>query len=195
MVKSPLDDLTLVKQYMLGNERVLSVLIQRHKRKIYAHIYKIVQDYDLADDIFQETFIKVIHTLKMGKYNEEGKFLPWVMRIAYNLSIDEIRKDKKSNIHENNFEEYDIFDSIQDDSLNREDVLVLNQTNEKLNQLIELLPDDQKEVIKLRHYSGLSFKEIAEETNVSINTALGRMRYALINMRKLIEEHKLELVY
>jgi RNA polymerase sigma factor (sigma-70 family) len=188
------DDL-LVANYISGNEKALEQLINRHKGKIFAHIYNIVKNADLADDVFQETFIKAIDYLKTGKYNEEGKFSPWVMRIAHNLSIDYIRKRKKSMIQETVFQDFDLMNLLSVSTPSREDQIIEDQMRSKLNQLMGQLPDDQKDIVYLRHYAGLSFKEIAEEKNISINTALGRMRYALINLRKLIKDQELVFAF
>ena len=184
------DDAALVQDYINGNERALEMLIIRHKLKIYNFIYSKVFDRDTAEDIFQETFIKVIKTLKRGVYNEEGKFLPWVMRIAHNLVIDFFRKNNRIPIFDNS-DEFDIFQLIGDGNPTAERVMIEEQVVEDLQKLIVELPDDQKDVLTMRLYKDMSFKEIAESTGVSINTALGRMRYALINMRKLIDQHKL----
>ena len=187
-----LDDASLVSDYIKGNERALEVLILRHKLKIYNFIYSKVFDRDTAEDIFQETFIKVIKTLKRGVYNEEGKFLPWVMRIAHNLVIDFFRKNNRIPTFDNN-EEYDIFQLIGDGSPTAERSMIDEQVVEDLQKLIVELPDDQKDVLTMRLYKDMSFKEIAESTGVSINTALGRMRYAIINLRKMIDEHQIIL--
>lgn len=152
----------------------------------------IVKDKHLAEDIFQDTFIKVINTLKAGAYNEEGKFLPWVMRIAHNLVIDFFRKSKRMPTVENS-EEYDIFETLRIFDQTIEDKIIVEQIHHDVKMLIEYLPEEQKRVLKMRHYSDMSFKEIAEQTNVSINTALGRMRYALINLRKLVDEKSIIL--
>ena len=186
------DDASLVSDYIKGNERALEVLILRHKLKIYNFIYSKVFDRDTAEDIFQETFIKVIKTLKRGVYNEEGKFLPWVMRIAHNLVIDFFRKNNRIPTFDNN-EEYDIFQLIGDGSPTAERSMIDEQVVEDLQKLIVELPDDQKDVLTMRLYKDMSFKEIAESTGVSINTALGRMRYAIINLRKMIDEHQIIL--
>lgn len=186
------DDATLVKLYIDGCERALEVLILRHKLKIYNFIYSKVFNRDTAEDIFQETFIKVIKTLKRGVYNEEGKFLPWVMRISHNLVIDFFRKNNRIPIFDNN-DEFDIFQLIGDDNPNAERTMIEDQVVEDLQKLIIELPDDQKDVLTMRLYKDMSFKEIAESTGVSINTALGRMRYAIINLRKLIEENQVIL--
>ena len=187
-----LDDADLVSDYIKGNERALEVLVLRHKLKIYNFIYSKVFDRDTAEDIFQETFIKVIKTLKRGVYNEEGKFLPWVMRIAHNLVIDFFRKNNRIPTFDNN-EEYDIFQLISDGSPTAERSMIDEQVVEDLQKLIVELPDDQKDVLTMRLYKDMSFKEIAESTGVSINTALGRMRYAIINLRKMIDEHQIIL--
>lgn len=186
------DDALLVSDYINGNERALETLVLRHKLKIYNFIYSKVFDRDTAEDIFQETFIKVIKTLKRGVYNEEGKFLPWVMRIAHNLVIDYFRKNNRIPTFDNN-EEYDIFQLISDGGPTAERSMIDEQVVEDLQKLIVELPDDQKDVLTMRLYKDMSFKEIAETTGVSINTALGRMRYAIINLRKMVEEHQIIL--
>ena len=185
-------DSVLVKGYINGCERSLAVLIERHKLKIYNFIYSKVFDRDIAEDIFQDTFIKVIKTLRKGSYQEEGKFLPWVMRISHNLVIDHFRKNNRIPIFESK-DEFDIFQIIGDDAPNIESNMIDRQLVEDLQKLIIELPDDQREVLTMRLYKDMSFKEIAETTGVSINTALGRMRYAVINIRKLIEEHQIVL--
>ena len=186
-----LSDSELVALYLKGDSKSFEALIQKHKNKIYAFILSKIRNRDLAEDIFQDTFIKVINSLQKGKYNEEGKFLPWVMRIANNLVIDYFRKSKKMRTIAPT-DDFDIFDILQDGEKNIEDNLVNNQIHKDLRKLIEHLPEDQKEVLKMRYYAELSFKEISECTGVSINTALGRMRYALINLRKLIDTHQLD---
>ena len=192
MLLSKLSDRELVALYLEGNSKSFEALIQKHKNKIYAFILSKIRNRDLAEDIFQETFIKVINSLQKGKYNEEGKFLPWVMRIANNLVIDYFRKAKKMRtIAPTN--DFNIFDILQDGDRNIEDNLVNDQVHKDLRKLIEYLPEDQKEVLKMRYYAELSFKEISESTGVSINTALGRMRYALINLRKLIDSNQVDL--
>jgi RNA polymerase sigma-70 factor (ECF subfamily) len=187
-----LSDSELVALYLKGDSKSFEALIQKHKNKIYAFILSKIRNRDLAEDIFQDTFIKVINSLQKGKYNEEGKFLPWVMRIANNLVIDYFRKSKKMRTIAPT-DNFDIFDILQDDEKNIEDNLVNNQIHKDLRKLIEHLPEDQKEVLKMRYYAELSFQEISESTGVSINTALGRMRYALINLRKLIDSHQVDL--
>ena len=187
-----LEDAILVSDYINGNERALEALVLRHKMKIYNFIYSKVFDRDTAEDIFQETFIKVIKTLKRGVYNEEGKFLPWVMRIAHNLVIDFFRKNKRIPTFDNN-DDYDIFQLISDGNPTAERSMIDEQVVEDLQKLIVELPQDQKDVLTMRLYKDMSFKEIAESTGVSINTALGRMRYAIINLRKLVDEHRIIL--
>jgi RNA polymerase sigma-70 factor (ECF subfamily) len=175
-----------------GNEKAFEVLLKRHKSKIYTSIYMFVKDKDLANDIFQETFIKVIDTFRSGKYNEEGKFIQWAMRISHNLCIDFFRKNKRRKTI-NTSEDFDIFNVIASKDDNQEAVLMKEQTYKKVRKLVDSLPQEQREVVLLRNYAELSFKEIAELTNVSINTALGRMRYALINIRKTISERQISL--
>lgn len=192
MKKSTNCDSLLVSEYMNGNETALCELITRHKEKIYRFIYSKVYDKDVAEDIFQDTFIKVIRTLKRGAYNEEGKFLPWVMRISHNLVIDHFRKNNRMPKFENN-DDFNIFSVLSDGSLNAEKALIKDQVESDVRRLIEELPEDQKEVLVMRVYKEMSFKEISEQTGVSINTALGRMRYALINLRKVIEKHNIIL--
>ncbi|MBT8260602.1 MAG: sigma-70 family RNA polymerase sigma factor [Flavobacteriaceae bacterium] len=185
-------DAELVKTYIEGNENALAILINRHKQKIYSFIYSKVLDRDITEDVFQDTFIKVIKTLKLGKYNEEGKFLPWVMRIAHNLVIDHFRKNNRIPKFDNSGD-FNIFSVLSDSSLNAEKTIIKSQVEEDVRRLIEELPSDQKEVLVMRMYNDMSFKEISENTGVSINTALGRMRYALINLRKVIEKHNIVL--
>jgi len=185
-------DSVLVKAYIDGCERSLAVLIERHKLKIYNFINSKVADRDISEDIFQDTFIKVIKTLRKGSYHEEGKLLPWVMRISHNLIIDHFRKSNRIPIFESK-DEFDIFQIIGDDAPNIESNMIDKQVVEDLKKLIVELPEDQREVLTMRLYKDMSFKEIAEVTGVSINTALGRMRYAVINIRKLIEEHQIVL--
>ncbi len=192
MTKTNLPDQALVCQYIAGDEAALECLIQRHKEKVFTAIIMFVRDRYLAEDLFQETFIKVVNTLRSGHYNEEGKFLPWVMRIAHNLCIDHYRRTKRTPTITNS-EGFDIFNVLKFADENAEDCITRDETYTKVNKLLEFLPQEQREVVVLRHYHDLSFKEIAEKTNVSINTALGRMRYALINLRKLITEKQISL--
>jgi RNA polymerase sigma-70 factor (ECF subfamily) len=193
MESNVISDSVLVNNYINGNEKSLELLIIRHKQRIFGFILSKVQDREVAEDIFQDTFIKVIKTLKRGSYNEEGKFLPWVMRIAHNLIIDYFRKNKRMPKFSNT-EEFDIFSVLSDEVLNVEKQLIKDQILHDVKGLIEELPDDQKEVLIMRMYKDMSFKEISENTGVSINTALGRMRYALINLRKLVEKYQIILV-
>lgn len=185
-------DSLLVKNYMAGEEIALAALINRHQSKIYGFIYSKVPDKDIANDIFQDTFIKVIKTLKSNSYNEEGKFLPWVMRIAHNLIIDHFRRNKKMPLFRET-EKFSIFSIMTDNSLTIESQMIADQVEKDLKKIIEELPNDQKEVLLMRIYQDLSFKEISELTGVSINTALGRMRYALMNLRKVIDKHQIIL--
>ena len=185
-------DALLVQDYVAGNEDALATLIKRHESKIYGFIYSKVSDRDVSNDIFQDTFIKVINTLKSNSYNEEGKFLPWVMRIAHNLVIDYFRKNKKMPLYRET-EEFSVFSIITDDSLTIENKLIADQVELDIRKLIEELPEDQKEVLIMRMYKDMSFKEISEITDVSINTSLGRMRYALMNLRKVIDKHQIIL--
>jgi RNA polymerase sigma-70 factor, ECF subfamily len=192
MAIPPIDDASLVNSYISGNEAALETLIKRHQSRIFGFIYSKVGDRDLADDIFQDTFIKVIRTLKSNAYNEEGKFLPWVMRIAHNLIVDHFRHNKKMPMYRET-EEFSIFSIMTDDALSIENKLISDQVTKDLRQLVEELPADQKEVLMMRLYQDMSFKEISEVTGVSINTALGRMRYAVINLRKVIDKHQIIL--
>lgn len=186
------DDAVLVKNYINGNEKALEILISRHKQKIYSFVYSKVHDRDITEDIFQDTFIKVIRTLKLGKYNEEGKFLPWVMRIAHNLVIDHFRRNSRMPKFDNTGD-FNIFSVLSDSDLNAEKQMIKYQVESDLQKLITELPEDQKQVLMMRIYQDMSFKEISLKTGVSINTALGRMRYALINLRKIIDQHNIVL--
>ena len=187
-----LDDAQLVNDYINGCEKSLEILVNKHKYRLYNFIYSKVLNKDNAEDLFQETFIKVIKTLKRGVYNEEGKFLPWIMRIAHNLVIDFFRKNKRFPAFDNN-ESYDIFQLIKDENPSIEKHLIDKQILNDLQKIVVKLPEDQREVLNMRLYKEMSFKEISEITGVSINTALGRMRYAIINLRKLIVENKITL--
>ena len=187
---STMGDNLLIQSYLKGNELALQALIDRHQRRLYAYIYNLANDKDLANDIFQETFYKVILTLRKGNYNDEGKFLPWLERIAHNLLIDHFRKDARfatlSYAFNDEGEETDIYSMLVVEEKNIESEMLKRQTGKDLRKLVASLPDDQKEVLMMRHYYDMSFKEIAQATNTSINTCLGRMRYALINLRKMI---------
>lgn len=189
MNRNLISDKDLVHLYVSGDESALASLLSRHKSKIYTSIYLLVKDRYLAEDIFQDTFIKVINTLKTGKYNEEGKFLPWVLRIAHNLVIDHFRKEKR-NPTITNQDGFDIFDVLGIVEESSEDKILREQSHVELRSLIQQLPEEQKEVLIMRNYADLSFKEIAELTGVSINTALGRMRYALNNLRRMMQERE-----
>lgn len=187
-----IEDAVLIKRYINGDERALSTLVNRHNSRISGFIYSKVNNRDITEDIFQDTFIKVIRTLKRGTYSEEGKFLPWVMRIAHNLIIDHFRKTSRMPMFEGS-DTFNIFSVVSDDELDMERQMIKNQIDCDLNLLIEELPKDQKEVLLMRIYKDMSFKEISDNTGVSINTALGRMRYALINLRKVIDKHNIAL--
>lgn len=186
------NDQELILQYLDGNEKAFEELLSRHKQKIYTSIYLFVKDKSLAEDIFQEVFIKIIDTLRKGKYNHEGKFLQWALRISYNMCVDYFRRSKRRP-KLSPTETFDIFDVLQSTDSNAEQNIIRSQTHDKVRRLVDMLPPEQREVVILRHYADMSFKEIAKLTRVSINTALGRMRYALINIRKLVEEREIVL--
>jgi len=193
-MKTKLKDKELVKNFMSGDSFALETLINRHKDRVYTYILFIVKNEKLAEDIFQDTFIKVIKSLRKGKYNEQGIFVSWVIRIAHNLTIDYFRKQSRMPTYSNDENpDIDIFNSQKFSDATIEDEIIQEQISSEIRQLVDILPNEQKEVVLLRHFGNLSFKEIAEQTDVSINTALGRMRYALINLRKLIEEKNLNL--
>lgn len=185
-------DQELIGKYLAGNHSSLEVLIRRHKNRVFAYILMIVKDKELAEDLFQDTFIKVINTIRSGTYKEEGKFIQWVMRISHNLIIDYFRKSKRIPVVENR-DDFDIFDKVRIPVESIEEQLITEQIHQDVKKLIDYLPKEQKEVLVMRHYGDMSFKDIAEVTNVSINTALGRMRYALINLRKLVDEKEIIL--
>ncbi len=187
-----LSDRELIRSYLQGDEKAFEILLTRHKGKIYSSIYLFVKDEDKANDIFQDTFIKIVHTIRKGKYNDEGKFVQWALRIAYNLCVDHFRKNKR-NPTVSPTDDFDIFSVMRSPNANVETLMIRSQTHAKIRQLVDLLPPEQREVVILRHYADLSFKEIADLTRVSINTALGRMRYALINIRKMIAEREISL--
>ncbi|RLD58326.1 MAG: RNA polymerase subunit sigma-24 [Bacteroidetes bacterium] len=189
-----LSDKELISKYIQGDHNSFEVLIQRHQNRIYAYILMITKNKELADDVFQDTFIKVIKTMRAGSYNEEGKFLQWVMRIAHNLIIDHFRKSNRMPVIDNSKNEnFNIFDTLIIKEKSIEEQMITDQIHKDVRKIIEYLPDEQREVLYMRHFAEMSFKDIAEVTNVSINTALGRMRYALINLRKLIEEKNIVL--
>lgn len=185
-------DQELVRHYLDGKESAFELLVTRHKEQIYTKVYLMVRDRDLAEDIFQDTFIKVIKTLRSGRYNEEGKFLPWVMRIAHNLAIDHFRRSKKMPAVRGD-DNYDPFATIKHEDPHVEDQLVQDQILADVKKLISYLPKEQKDVVIMRLYYKMSFKEISEMCDISINTALGRMRYALINLRKIAKEKNMIL--
>ncbi|RCL65203.1 MAG: RNA polymerase subunit sigma-24 [Bacteroidetes bacterium] len=185
-----ISDQALVKQYIAGDESSLEKLIVRHRDRVFGAIYNFTKDVYLTEDLFQEVFIKVVNKLREGKYNEEGKFLPWVLRMAHNLCIDNYRKTKRQ-VSIVTSEEFDLFEILPVDSTNGEEMIINQQLKDKVRHLLNELPEEQREVVLLRHYFEFSFKEISELTGVSINTALGRMRYALINLRKVIEDKKI----
>lgn len=193
-IMKTLEDQALVSLYLSGEEKAFEILLVRHKSKVFRFIYLKLKDRDLANDIFQETFVKVINTLHLGNYNEEGKFLPWVMRIAHNLVIDHFRrvsKVKMINENSSNIEGFNIFSVLKSED---DHVLCAMSKSELHHQLIELidhLPESQQDIIRMRLFQELSFKDISEKENISINTALGRMRYALMNLRKLIDKHNI----
>ena len=192
MLSNNLTDQVLIQNFLDGDNKSFEELLSRHKNRVFAFIMSKVKNRDITEDIFQDTFIKVINSLKKGKYNEEGKFLPWMMRISHNLVIDHFRKESKMRkIRPTS--EFDIFDILDDGRKNQEDLMIQTQVHADLNILIEQLPEDQKEVLKMRYFEDLSFKKISELTGASINTALGRMRYALINLRKLAEKQHIDL--
>ena len=194
MYSNPTQDGVLISNYIRGCEASLEILIKKHKQRLYSFIFSKIQDRDITEDIFQDTFIKVIRTLKRGNYNEQGKFLPWVMRISHNLIIDHFRKNNRMRLFKNT-DEFDIFSVISDGNLNAEKQLIKEQVLSDVKELVQELPQEQREVLEMRIYKDMSFKEISENTGVSINTALGRMRYALINLRKIIEKNKIILIY
>ncbi len=193
MKQSELSDNELINQFLSGDQMAIELLIRRHRKRVFGYILLLVKNYTIAEDVFQDTFIKVIKSLQENKYTDSGRFVSWVMRIAHNLIIDHFRREKQQKTYSNDQSEIDVFNSPKFSDKNVEEIMVFEQLLSEVRNLVDELPDEQKEVVMLRHYSGLSFKEIAEQTNVSINTALGRMRYALINMRKIMQEKNLEL--
>jgi RNA polymerase sigma factor (sigma-70 family) len=192
MLLSNLSDQELVKKYINGDNFSFEILLNRHKNRVFAFIMSKIKNKDISEDVFQDTYVKVVNSLQKGKYNEEGKFLPWVMRIAHNLVIDHFRKQKKMHMIRSN-SDFDIFDVIKDNDINIDEKLIKDQVYYDLKSLIELLPADQMEVLKMRYFEELSFKKIAQKIDISINTALGRMRYALINLRALSKKHHIDL--
>lgn len=192
-MKSTKTDYELITSYIKGDNRSIELLILRHKSKVYSYISLYIRSRDLADDIFQDTFMKVVQSIRAGRYQDDGRFLSWVMRIAHNLIIDHFRREKQLGLVLNDDYESDLFNSKRLAEDNVEDVMVRRQVLRDVRRLIGELPEDQREVVIMRHYAGMSFKEIADMTGVSINTALGRMRYALINMRKTMSEKNITL--
>ena len=194
MIMKRMDDRELITSYIDGNEKAFEVLLMRHKDKIYRFVYLKLRDADLAQDIFQETFVKIINTLKAGSYNEEGKFLPWAMRIAHNLVIDHFRKSNKVRMiseSSSTKDDFNIFSTLSLEDKNIQESMSYDELEKQMVDLIDHLPASQRDILKMRIFRDMSFKDIAEAEDISINTALGRMRYALINMRKLIEKHQL----
>jgi len=185
-----LSDQALIAAYQRGDNDALNALIHRHKDRLYTAIYLLVRDVHLAEDIFQDTFIKIIDTLRADKYLEKGKFLPWAMRIAHNLCVDYFRRTRRSPMMRST-EEHDVFNFIKLSDTNAEEEMMMRQSHHYVREMLDRLPPEQREVIILRHYADLSFKEIAALTHVSINTALGRMRYGLINLRKMMLEKQI----
>ncbi len=188
-----LSDFELVKQFQSGQQKAFEVILNRYKQKVFTYISIQVKDRTVAHDIFQDTFLKVLNSLRDRKYNHEDKLLAWVVRIAHNLIIDYFRKKNKMNTISNEQENFDLFNLSRFSETTVEHKIDLSQIHKNVKDLIQYLPKEQKEVVILRHFTGMSFKEIADQTGVSINTALGRMRYALINLRKMIEEHQLDM--
>lgn len=189
-----MDDRELITLYIDGNEKAFEVLLLRHKDKIFRFIYLKIRDRVLAEDVFQETFVKIINTLKLGAYNEEGKFLPWAMRIAHNLVIDHFRRSSKVRMiseSSSTKDDYNIFSTLSQEDKNVQEAMSYDELEKQMVQLVEHLPATQREILKMRIFQDMSFKDIAESEDISINTALGRMRYALINLRKLIDKHQL----
>ncbi len=180
-------DPVLVSAFIKGDDLAIKLLIERHRSRIFNFIYSKVSNRDISEDIFQDTFLKVIRTVKSKRYNEEGKFVPWVMRIAHNLVIDHFRKQNRIPVQRNS-SEFDVFSMISDSTLNAENKIIKDQVELDVVKLLDVLPDDQREVLEMRLFKDMSFKEISEQTGVSINTALGRMRYALINLRKAVDK-------
>ena len=186
-----LSDSTLINQFTSGNSQSFSILVDRYQKRVYGFIFSKVKDAELADDVFQDTFVKVIKNLRLGKYKDEGRFLSWVMRIAHNIIMDHFRKINRLPKHESKHEDLDVLDRLVEQSSSIEDLMIETQIHADLSLLIDELPQTQKEVLRMRLFQEMSFKDIGEQTGVSINTALGRMRYAVLNLRKLIEERNL----
>tara|TARA_A100001035_G_scaffold74102_1_gene56807 strand:- start:320 stop:907 length:588 start_codon:yes stop_codon:yes gene_type:complete len=192
MLTSVKSDKILVCNYLNGCNQSFEKLLTRHKNRVFGFIMSKIKNKDLADDLFQDTFVKVVNSLQKGKYNEEGKFLPWVMRIAHNLIIDHFRREKK-NKKISNSSDFDIFDFISNGERTQDEDMIRKRVYKDLNDLVEFLPSNQKNVLKMRYYEDLSFKKISQKTDVSINTALGRMRYAILNLRNLSKQKNIDL--
>ena len=192
MLTSVKSDKILVCNYLNGCNQSFEKLLTRHKNRIFGFIMSKIKNKELADDLFQDTFVKVVNSLQKGKYNEEGKFLPWVMRIAHNLIIDHFRREKK-NKKISNSSDFDIFDFISNGERTQDEDMIRKRVYKDLNDLVEFLPSNQKNVLKMRYYEDLSFKKISQKTDVSINTALGRMRYAILNLRNLSKQKNIDL--
>jgi len=190
---SSITDNQLIQLFINGDSRALEDLVNRHKERIFTSIVILVKDRNLAEDIFQDVFIKIIDTFRSGNYTDEGKFLPWALRIAHNLCVDHFRKVKRTPVVLNKSEEYDMFENMNITEEGAESRIMRDQSHENVRRMLDMLPEDQREVIVLRHFANMSFKEIADKTNCSINTALGRMRYGLINLRKLMYEYQVAL--
>lgn len=189
-----LEDQELVALYIRGNEQAFEVLLMRHKNKIYNYVFSKIRDHAVAQDIFQDAFMKIVRTLKKGSYNEEGKFLPWAMRISHNLVIDHFRRTNKVKMvseSSSKSEDFNIFSILKLEDENIEDVITREELEVQMVELVKHLPQTQKEILEMRIFQGMSFKDIAEQEDISINTALGRMRYALINIRKMIDKYNL----
>ena len=191
-MRASYSDSELIRAYRGGDEQAFEILLSRHQERVFAKIYFIVRDTDLANDLFQDTFIKVVGLLREGKYVEEGKFLPWILRIAHNLAIDHFRRNKKMPMVRSRAD-YDVFSTIDTGETHIEDKLVQDQIHSDVRNLIDYLSPEQQAVVRMRIFQNLSFQEIADLTDVSINTALGRMRYAIINLKRLVDEHDVQL--
>lgn len=193
--KLKLADDQLVAAYAKGDNQAFDILLKRHEARVFSYIFSIVKNRDLADDLFQETFVKAITTIKQGRYAESGKFSAWISRIAHNLIIDYYRQERNENLLSADDSEVDVLNRKELSEINIEDVMVNDQIHADVRRIVEALPDNQREVLEMRYYRDMSFKEIAEATNVSINTALGRMRYAILNMRRIADEHNIVLTF
>jgi len=187
-------DNELINEFLFGNKQAIEKLIKRYKRKVFTYILMIIKNREVAEDIFQDTFIKVFKSISDGKYVDDGRFVAWIMRIAHNLIIDHIRKEKRLKTVSSNDYQFDIFNHKKYSETHKEQTVIKEEVEADIKKIINELPEEQKQVVIMRHFMEMSFKEIAEETGVSINTALGRMRYAIFNLRKIIEEKKINLL-